>query len=168
MLKAVFPVTFAVLMASPALALDPGGSITGTIGGQPVEAVIWADQSDYSDYGTGGKGGSVSLMVNALSKEAGFGTTAIGIEAFSFANGPFDGVDIRILTQTDPVESYSASLDSGLALTLDEAVMDGEVLKISGTLEGTVMRGPAYGKPDNPSDTLPISLHFDAVVPLLE
>jgi len=167
-LKTLSPLALIIALATPAAALDPGGKLSGTVGDRAVEVEIWAGQSDYDDYGTGGKGGSVSLMTTDLARDAGLGTTAIGIEAFNFAGGPFDGVQIRILTKTDPVEAYSADLDDGLSFTLDEAVVQGEFLKISGTLEGTLTRGALYSKERNPSDTLPMKLHFDAVVPRIE
>lgn len=169
MLRSLLPFALGAMLASPALALEPGGTLTGTVGEWQVEAEIWGGQSDYDDYGTGGKGGSVSLMTKSdLSSEAGLGTTAIGIEAFTFASGPFDDVQIRILTKTDPVEAYSADLDNEIVWTIDEAVLEGDFLKISGTLEGTLMRGGLYSLDRDPSKTLPMKLRFDAVVPRVE
>lgn len=167
MIKAL-TLTLAMALAAPALALDPGGTISGMVDGQAVEAAIWAGQSDYDDYGTGGSGGSISLMVADLLPAAGLSTTSIGIEAFNFASGPYNNVTVIVLSKTEQGIAYYAELERDLVWTPETIAFDGAFMTVSGTLEGTLTRGPLYSLERDPSVTMPMSLRVEAVVPRIE
>ncbi|WP_143598886.1 hypothetical protein [Pseudothioclava arenosa] len=168
MKAALISLVFLAAFAGPVVALEPGGTISGAVDGQPVEAALWAGQSDYDDYGTGGTGGSISLMAADLLPAAGFGTTAIGIEASNFANGPYYNVTVIVLSKTEQGTAYYAELESGLVWTPEEMRFDGEMMAVSGTLEGTLTRGPLYSRERDASVTMPMSLRVEAVVPRIE
>lgn len=155
-------------LASPAIALEPGGVLVGTVGGIAVEAAISPSQSEYYVHDEAGSGGGVNLLVSGLPKESGLGMTIIGFSAWKFLEGSFDTAEVRAQSLADSPQIYGATLDDGLIVRIEEAKVDGEYLHISGTVEGALIRGDAFNKKQrDPSDSLPIMLHFDAVLPPL-
>lgn len=159
---------FLILMtATPALALEPGGQVQGTVDGRAVSAEIWATQSDYSDYGAGA---SVSIMTRGdLDPDIRLGPVSIGFEGSDFSR-PLNTAEITIrIPESNPMQIYGASLDDGLVVTIDTARKEGDLLQITGRVEGNLARRPAMrgATVGVPAETRSITLGFDAVLPPL-
>lgn len=168
MLKSLVATALIAAFALPALALEPGGTISGMIAGHEVEAAVWVGQSDYDDYGTGGIGGSIALMVDALAPDLGLGTAAIEFTNYDFTKMPYENLMVIAVSKTEKSIAYYAELEAGLIWTPEEMRFDGEMMVVSGTLEGTLTRGPLYSHERDPSVTMPMSLRVEAVVPRIE
>lgn len=162
--------SFALLaaLATPAAALEPGGVLVGTVGDLAFEAGISPSQSEYYVHDDAASGGGVNLLVSGMPKESDLGMTIIGFSAWKFLEGSFDTAEVRAQSLSDSSQIYAANLDDGLIVKIEAAVMDREYLHITGTIEGALIRGDAVNnKQRDPSGSLPIMLHFDAVLPPL-
>lgn len=163
-------------MTAPAIAAEPGGTITGTIDGQQVELSISPGQSDYSG-SLEDRWISVSLVVydRALAQRD-IGTVFISFEGF----GEVVGDEITLMevqayiNDTSPARSYYAEYsayaeENPLAQTVTSVTEAGNLLTVSGTVTGTLTSVERMGlrNPD-PDDTLEIDLSFDAVVVRLD
>lgn len=141
------------------------GSMTGTIDGKEVALNVLGPQSDYGNT-------HISLYVLGEGLRArGLGSLMLGAEMLGAEwTGEHDGnvfsADVTIaIPETKPVRVYYGSLEDGLSLTITNSSLDGEALKVSGRVKGTLiaMDLAAYRNPD-PGDTLDVDLSFDAAL----
>lgn len=148
-----------LLAAMPAFAADPGGTVTGTIDGQEVELTVFPQQSDY-----GSSHISLYVIGDALG-ERGLGAMSLGAEWMGDLDGNFFHVDVSTRTHENPLRIYYGDNDDGLTLTLTNSAIVGDLLVISGRMEGTLTQMDRVGhKNPDPNDTLHIDLSFEAVV----
>lgn len=147
------------LAAIPALAAEPGGTMTGTINGENVELTVFAQQSDY-----GNSHISLYIIGDGLS-ERGLGAMGLGAEWLGELNGEFSHAEASMGMHSNPLRLYYGDNDEGLSVTLESFIYVGELLEITGRVEGTLTNVDKVGhrNPD-PDDTLSIDLMFDAVL----
>ncbi|WP_226781537.1 hypothetical protein [Oceaniglobus trochenteri] len=146
--------------ATPGLAADPGGRVSGMIDGETVELSVLPSQSDYGNM-------HISLyVVGPGLTQRGLGAMTLGAEWIGTFDGTFAAGDVSIsIPAGDPPRVYRADLDDGLALSVTRsAIVEGK-LEISVRAEGVLVSMDRMGlrNPD-PDDTLAIDLTFDAIV----
>lgn len=143
----------------PAFAADPGGIVTGTIDGQEVELSVFSQQSDY-----GNSHISLYIIGDALG-ERGLGAMSLGAEWIGELEGNFTHTEVSTRTHANPLRIYYGENDDGLSLTLKSFALAGNLLVISGRVEGTLTEMDRIGhrNPD-PENTLSVDLSFDAVI----
>lgn len=162
----------AIALAAPAIAAEPGGTVTGTIEGQEVELSIWADQSDF-DGNLNQRWITVSLYAaGPVLHEWGIGPLSISFDGYDLLAGGFTHILVlTTISDTSPRRAYVAEysehgLENGdLELTITSATQEDGVLSVSGTVTGTLVSVERMGhrNPD-PDNTLGIALSFDAIV----
>lgn len=157
-----------IMLASPALALDPGGNVQGTLDGREVSTEIWAGQSDFQDYRGTGAGGTVAIITKDLDRASGLGTVMISFDTSDFIAAVPDTADIKILipeqAKPEAPEAFVANLDDGLVLTVTEARREGDLLHIIGTVTGQLVRQKLITKERDPAASHDVSLSFEALL----
>lgn len=147
------------MASTPALAVTPGGTVTGTIDGQAVELTVFAQQSDY-----GNSHISLYIIGDGLS-ERGLGAMGLGAEWLGELNGEFSHAEASTGMHSNPLRLYYGDDDEGLSLTLESFMYVGALLEITGRVEGVLTNVDKVGhKNPNPDDTVSIDLVFDAVL----
>lgn len=112
------------LFASAAFA-ESGGTITGTIDGQPETWRLSASQSDWNDYG-------VSLMGRRPESPVEVGTIMIGFQKDA---GRFQVPEVRLLGSD---ASHAGGEDEGVSVRVERWETDGETLSLAGAVVGPV------------------------------
>lgn len=151
------------LAAAPAVADEPGGRITGTIGDRPVTVEIWRAQSDA--YGDADRGG-VSIYTRHIDPDEGFGRLSLGFEG-TFTD-PFN-IELSIASVgTDPkphVNGYWEADQEDLTLRIARSEVRDDLLAIRGTVSGELLfqpQGDRAAPASALSDSLSVTLDFDA------
>ncbi|MFX4295900.1 hypothetical protein [Pseudosulfitobacter pseudonitzschiae] len=145
--------------AMPAFAADPGGTVTGTIDGEEVELSVFSQQSDY-----GNSHISLYIIGDALGGR-GLGAMSLGAEWMGNLDGNFSHVEVSTRIHENPLRMYYGDDDDGLTLTLTNSAIAGDLLEISGRVQGTLTQMDRIGhKNPDPDDTFSIDLSFDAVL----
>ncbi|MBM1817439.1 hypothetical protein [Pseudosulfitobacter pseudonitzschiae] len=147
------------LGALPAVAADPGGTVTGTIDGQPVELSVFAQQSDYGN-------SHISLyIIGGDLGEHGLGALSLGAEWIGELDKDFVHVEISARLHDNPLRMYYSDNDDGLSLSLENATVTDDQLLITGKIEGVMTQMDRIGRKNpDPDQTRTIDLSFDAVV----
>lgn len=172
MLRTIAAAFTAFALTFPAIAAEPGGTVTGTVEGQEVELSISANQSDF-DGKLSERWITVSLYATGPAlHEWGIGPLSISFDGYDLLAGGFSHILVyTTISDTSPRRIYAAEysehgLENGdLELTITSATQEDGVLSVSGTVTGTLVSVEWMGhrNPD-PDDTLKIDLTFDAVV----
>lgn len=134
------------------------GSITGTIGGDPVKLYVVGSQSDHTN-------ASISIYARGDDlKERGYSAFRIGGEWIGSIDGGFHHTDATIdIADTNPSRVYEASDEDGLALTITKSDYGGDTLDIAGTVKGTLTRKDLMGgRNADATDTKDVDLTFEA------
>ena len=143
----------------PAFAIAPGGTVTGTINGEAVALVVFAQQSDYGNAHI-----SLYIIGDDLS-ERGLGAMGLGAEWLGELTGEFAHAEASMGMHSNPLRLYYADDDAGLSLTLESFMYVGALLEITGRVEGVLTNVDKHGhKNPDPEDALSIDLKFDAVL----
>jgi hypothetical protein len=143
----------------PALALEPGGTVTGTIDGQEVELTVYAQQSDH-----GNSHISLYIIGEALG-ERGLGALALGAEWIGDLDGTFSHAEVSIENHANPLRIYFGEADEGLSFMLTSFSFTGNMLEINCRVAGVLTKMDRIGqKNPDPDDTLSIDLTFDAIL----
>lgn len=112
------------LCASSALA-ESGGTITGTIDGQPITWELAASQSDWNDYG-------VSMMGRKPQSAVAVGSIMIGFQKDA---DRFQLPEVRLL---GPDAGHAGGEDEGVSVRIERWEADGETLSLAGAIVGPV------------------------------
>lgn len=116
----------ACLLSSAALA-DSGGTITGTIDGEPVTWQIRASQSDWTDTG-------VNVMGRDPEGMTAFHSVMIGFEK---DGNNWQRPEVRLFSQAQPY-GYRGDEDGGVAVTVTRWEVEGDTLTLTGAIGGPV------------------------------
>ena len=172
MLRTIAAAFTAIALTFPAIAAEPGGTVTGTVEGQEVELSISANQSDF-DGKLSERWITVSLYATGPAlHEWGIGPLSISFDGYDLLAGGFSHILVyTTISDTSPRRIYAAEysehgLENGdLELTITSAAQENGVLSVSGTVTGTLVSVEWMGhrNPD-PDNTLGIALTFDAIV----
>lgn len=162
----------ALALTATTVAAEPGGTVTGMIGGQEVELTIWPEQSDY-DGGLDTTWILISLIARggALAQQN-LGALYFQVEAFDLPGNGHTFVELQTsIRDTTPSRAYVGKYlvhseeNNALALTIANAIEDDGLLTFSGTVTGvlTSVENVDHRNPD-PDDTLDVDLTFDVTV----
>jgi hypothetical protein len=150
-------VACSLALASPAVA-EEGGEVVLTIGGEDFVFPLWESQSDWMD---GGAFSSVNIYSRPTDEEtwARFKTFTLGFSGPISAPGDPEASLTRIV-DGERQELYSEDEAGGLAVAIDEASVEGELLTVSGTLSGAFGTSENWGNDIDLSEPVPISGRF--------
>lgn len=154
MLKALWPALACAAFACPALAQETAGTITGLLGDAPASWTFDATQSDFS-----GDAGYASVSIAGWPEEVPEGVAMISI-GFDLQQGMAQNPEIRLMPKGNGPVLFNREVE----VTLTEAVIEGETLRLSGSLSGPMGLTSDHGANVDMSEPRHIDLSFDGLV----
>lgn len=140
--------------ALPAMAQETAGTISGTLDGAPV---IWTFSAAQSDFLWGTSLASISLMGWPDAAPEGFAMISIG---FGLQQGSPANPEVLLMPRGDGLALFGRDIE----ITLTEAGIEGEALRLSGSMSGVLGQTSDYGANVDMSAPRQIDLTFDGVI----
>lgn len=152
------PALALALLATPALAQEPVGNVTGTLDGAPISCRFQPDQSHFLGFGTSR---TVSILTSRCEGVA--GQIALGFEQTG------DSIDlVEISLRGFDTSHLFGNSDTGAMLALHSASEGGDVLSLSGTLSARLGTSDDHGRTIDHSAARLLEVSFDGVIAPLQ
>lgn len=142
------------IFAVTAQAQETAGTIIGTLDDAPAGWTFDAMQSDFS-----GDAGYASVSIVGWPDEVPEGVAMIFI-GFDLQQGMAQNAELRLMPKGDGPVLFSREVE----VTLTEAVIDGETLRISGSLSGPLGQTTDHGRTIDMTAARQIDLTFDGLL----
>ena len=149
---------------APALpaAAEEGGEVVLTIGGEEVVFALWDDQSDWS-------GNDSWASTNIYTQAQGeawdrYKTLTLSFDGPLGAMGSPEASLSRMLSGEEMQQLYSHDEAGDLAVTIEAASVEGELLSVSGTVSGAFGTSENWGRDIDLSEPVPFEGRFDVTL----
>lgn len=150
------------LAASPVLAQETGGTITGTLNGQKAEWRIDPSQSDFSGFSGFSGMRTISLYAKPINAPDNVGVLTIGFET---NNNSASSPEAIIFAGKGSFVHIAHEDNAKITLTREEE-NDG-FLVLEGSFSGTLSKTSDYGRTIDETDTYDLKVEFSGVVEVL-
>ncbi|NMA96875.1 MAG: hypothetical protein GX970_02000 [Phyllobacteriaceae bacterium] len=157
MTKHLFAALAVAALVSPAMAQNTTGTIIGTLDGASASWTFSAAQSDFfwdTNYA------SISLMGWPEAAPEGFAMISIG---FGLQQGSPENPEALLMPRGDGPALFGRDIE----ITLTEAGIEGEALRLSGSLSGVLGQTTNQGASVDMSAPRQINLTFDGIIAAL-
>lgn len=154
MTRHLFAVLAVAALVSPAMAQVTTGTITGTLDGTPTSWTFSATQSDFvwdTNYAR------ISLMGWPDAAPEWFAMISIG---FGLQQGRPENPEVLLMPRGDGPALFGQDIE----ITLTEVGIEGQALRLSGSLSGVLGQTTDYGSSVEMSAPRQIDLTFDGVI----
>lgn len=148
-------------LATPAAAQE-GGEVVLTIDGEEIVFALWEGQSDWS-------GNESWASTNIYTRAQGedwdrYKTLTLGFGGPLAAMGTPEASLSRVVSGDEMEQLYSQDEAGDLAVTIEEAQVEGEFLSVSGTVSGVFGTSDNWGRDIDLSDPVPFEGRFDVTL----